>query len=1428
MINDEFCAGSTAAQLAEALDNAPIAVFVSDIDSRRLLYANSLAKKLFCQSGGGKEKYCYQAAGSDEPCEFCHAGKMSREDLMVREFCHPVNGRIYRLSGKLIDWNGKPAHVEYIQDVTKQKREEEKASAFRKELTEANEKMQDIINAIPGGVAIYRVSDIFETVYFSDGVPELSGYTVEEYRELARQDAAEMIYFEDAEFVVKKVMTAIQNHTTADFEFRKQHRDGHVVWVHVQAKQIGEQDGCPLIHCVFHNISALKEAQRELDHLVKFIPGGIASYYIENGKCILTYYSDGVPGLSGHTREEFEEMIREDAFRIVYEADRERVLQATGNALDGNHVLDVSFRMCHKDGTLIWIHLNGRRMDPGTEPARFYAVFTGMSAESRLYQSIANESADGIYVIGKENYDLLYVNEEKQLFARGKHCLGEKCYKALQGRDEPCEFCTLKAPGLDEIEHEMEIDERGRCYATRFRETDWNGVPAYIKYVRDVTDEMKVRQEKERLERYFQTVVENLPGGVAVIRCKPDGSLSPEFISEGLAAIMHMSLEDTEKLYKDDIFAGVHPDDVQRLQKKLQEFIATGEGHCELNGRMKRGKGSYVWVKGSFSMLHTTDGIRRLYVVYTDISSAVEEEEQMRKQYNELLLKHYRIVGPDTLFAGHCDVTSNKILELMDYTGLGCLKGLSLVREEFFSGIAELIVDPDEKQRFLDTYLNEPLLAAFKKKEMEHVMDSFIRLPQEECGRYVQFRVNLVEAPDSGDVTGILTVLDITDRVIAERILHQLSVSNYDFVVDIDLRKNSYNVLSRGENTRPAPPQKGCHSEWMAQMVEKVVPRDRERYWNGLEPSAMVRQLEKVSSYTFAFSVADSNGDIRTKNMTVAAVDLRIGRVCLSRSDITDSVREQQGLLNMMAYTFELAGFLNIGTGCFTMYDRKTVLENLSPMVIDNYDSSMDQLVEVYGLAQEKEEVKKQFRVGTILHRLDEKPMGYDFVVAYRVDGSLQYKQFNVLWGDENHRTVCIVQADVTDMLTAERQVKRRLENALALAEEASRAKSDFLSAMSHDIRTPMNAIAGMTALASAHLDDRNRVEDCLKKISLSSRHLLSLVNDILDMSKIERSKITLNRMTLSIYDLIEQLSSMMTPQAKAAGLHLEIGTEGICQEYFCGDGLRINQILINLLSNAIKFTPEGGRVNFITSEIPPVRKGNRVRYRFVVRDTGIGMTEEFMAHVFEPFTRSSGTARVEGTGLGLSITKGLVELMGGTIVLESRLGEGSVFTVELEWEAAAEESCAQESRGKSGEIDKSLLAGRRFLVAEDNPINAEILCGILDLYGAEAVVRSDGVQAVRAFREMPPGTFDAVLMDIQMPEMNGYEATRAIRIMKEEGRPDAADIPIVAMTANAFAEDVQASRDAGMTAHVAKPLDLNVLKDTFCRILDLHPQGTL
>ena len=521
------------------------------------------------------------------------------------------------------------------------------------------------------------------------------------------------------------------------------------------------------------------------------------------------------------------------------------------------------------------------------------------------------------------------------------------------------------------------------------------------------------------------------------------------------------------------------------------------------------------------------------------------------------------------------------------------------------------------------------------------------------------------------------------------------------------------------------------------------------------------------------------------------------------------------------------------------------------------------------------------------------------------------------------------------------------LEAALRMAEEANQAKSQFLSNMSHDIRTPMNAIAGMTAIALSHIDEKARVQDCLQKIQTASSHLMSLINDVLDMSRIDSGRLVLSEDHFNLADLVHDVAVIARPQARAKNQQLRLEIGRIQEEGLVGDPLRLRQIMVNIISNAVKYTQEEGCIRVVLSQRPGSEE-RTVWLDFVCEDNGIGMSEAFLQRIFLPFERvkSAAVSHIEGTGLGMSIVKSLVDQMGGTISVESKEGEGSRFTVALPFPAAPAEHWNALPKGQTvlvAEADDALAAqledclrdgglvpvrktagleavawltearcenrmpcamvlgqeladmpaleaashvrqqaGREFpillvseedwapmeyraaragvsvfvpcpifpsrllgaisklisggqeedgaesrreadysaswvLLVEDNELNQEIAIELLGMTGVQVETADDGAQALEKFQAAPEGWYDLIFMDVQMPVMDGYEATRRIRALP---RPDAQSVWIVAMTANAFMEDVRLSQGAGMDGHVSKPVDLARLQDVLSRLL--------
>ena len=417
---------------------------------------------------------------------------------------------------------------------------------------------------------------------------------------------------------------------------------------------------------------------------------------------------------------------------------------------------------------------------------------------------------------------------------------------------------------------------------------------------------------------------------------------------------------------------------------------------------------------------------------------------------------------------------------------------------------------------------------------------------------------------------------------------------------------------------------------------------------------------------------------------------------------------------------------------------------------------------------------------------------------------------------------------------------EKALSEALISAESASRAKTVFLNNMSHDIRTPINAIVGFTALAASHMDDRAQVEDYLGKISVSSQHLLSLINDVLDMSRIESGNLSIEETDVHLPDVIRDLQAIVQPDVDAKDLELNVDIKDVVHEDIVTDKLQLKRVLLNILSNAVKFTPGGGKISFTVSEMAAEsgadasemkdadedRSGGISCFEFRIRDNGIGMSEEFQKTIFEAFTRerTSTVSGIRGTGLGMAITKNLVDMMGGTISVSSAEGKGSEFVVQLPCRiskasgtkapAASQDTAADSGAGQE---EVSCFTGRRILLAEDNEMNQEIASAILDEAGFAVEIAGDGIEALEKMIAAPAGYYDIVLMDIQMPKMDGYEAAKQIRALEDRKK---AGIPIVAVTANAFEEDRQIALEAGMNAYLAKPYDIPAIMKTLKMLL--------
>ena len=557
--------------------------------------------------------------------------------------------------------------------------------------------------------------------------------------------------------------------------------------------------------------------------------------------------------------------------------------------------------------------------------------------------------------------------------------------------------------------------------------------------------------------------------------------------------------------------------------------------------------------------------------------------------------------------------------------------------------------------------------------------------------------------------------------------------------------------------------------------------------------------------------------DDGTKKLVIGVLDVT------SEEQSKKQILENNALVEALSSEYHSLGLIDGKTNRIRLI-RKSDLKTLESgvrniMTNPDFFMAMPQYVNTSVFEEDRERVLKEASLENV--RKNTPDTGVYAVTYRRYDGS----------GNIGYHQMCFAKAetapgktdyiygfrDVDSIVREQMEQQRILEEARERAEAANNAKTSFLFNMSHDIRTPMNAIIGFTEMAQKHMDDPEKVENCLTKVHSSGKHLLSLINDILDMARIESGKMQIDETIINIREASKPAMAIAYETAKARDITLTLHSGPVGDVNIYGDELKLSQIALNIMSNAIKYTNPGGKVDVSVIEVPS-EDPERLVCDLIVEDTGIGMTEEFLARIFDPFERSASSTKsgVQGTGLGMSITKELVEKMGGQIWVESTLGVGTKVTVRFNFLRAkmVVDTCVEAG---SELLDSSILKGKKILLVEDNELNREIAADILQEEGIIVDTAEDGDIAVEKMRSAAEGQYDLILMDIQLPRMNGYEATKAIRAL-----PDmyTSRIPIIAMTANAFEEDRQNAFTSGMNGHVAKPIDILKLKATIAKLL--------
>ena len=921
-------------------------------------------------------------------------------------------------------------------------------------------------------------------------------------------------------------------------------------------------------------------------------------------------------------------------------------------------------------------------------------------------------------------------------------------------------------------------------------------------------DYMKRNIENDNTEYWHQGLFDMVPGGIGVFRWKAE-MLEVVALNKKLRETLGISEEDVKTKSRQEILE-IHPEDRGRVYALFEDSIRDRQGFLEIMARYRNQKTKeYIWMRVSYSADYEVNGNMLCYATYRDITG----EKQLEQQLQTNLLSMRTALDHCGIYHALYDVKNNSILY-----------GSKLQREFWL---------PEEEQQRKSR--SRGLLTTEGRAELVRIAEEMksgkrdfamaeleVRRPDKGDWIWTKQMYTVVEKDENGmPLTVVSTAQDITKekedekRFSEENMYHQMLYDNMTSVIRINI--TDWRVLDfAGEYVL-------LHSETESPfqtMSEHIVdPEQRKEFETLFSRANLMKQFAQGNQkVTYTYRSHRLSGKTLWMK-TIVEMTAREGEDIfglVASQDVDRQVLGDHLQSRAVNSLVDFAMYLNVDADDSQIYAEKPeyqVSEAFSGMDIAR---QLQRQLEEGIIPEEQEQAKEQFEWRNI-YRSVKDGGSWDYVYHTR-DGNhgIRTKSIRAVLMHQDWNVVMVMQRDITDITAEQEAQKAELQNALAIANRARHVREEFLSSMSHDLRTPLNGIIGAAQLAG-NMRDRLPAEaqEYLKDIMSSGKFMLNLVNDILDTNRMEQGKLSLNIQKSKISDIMRDIYGLIeaTCKEKKISLILEAG-EQIKPVY--ADPVRLQRIFTNLISNAIKFTPSGGTIWLRAQECEMI--GERYLVSMSVKDSGAGMTEEFQEHMYDIFTQEHNevNASVIGTGLGLSIVKNLVELMDGKIQCNSKPGEGTEFIVTLPFKpvedintdalgAKISKEQLKEEFLKEEILREEILWDRKVLLAEDNDLNAKIVVRLLESKQIQVKWVRNGKELLEHFQTTEPYTYDAILMDIQMPVMDGIQACKALRAME---RADARLVPIFALTANVFDADVQMSKEAGMNAHLIKPIE--------------------
>ncbi len=1146
-----------------------------------------------------------------------------------------------------------------------------------------------------------------------------------------------------------------------------------------------------------------------MEYLLNTIPGGVIVYKLEEQGVKMNYVSQGVADLFGITLEEFYVLTQKVPFAGIYESDTERVKEAFEHSRVTGEDLDVTYRIYYRHERFVWIRMQGRIVGEEDGCPLLHAIFLNESKETELYTNILDEAKVIVFVIDEETHEILYENRIAKEWNRNR---------SFPPREETTEKLKKKEYEVTEFELGQET------YRLICKKINWNSRAAIIQYIEDITKDRQNQIYAEEAEESMRKTIANLSVGIIVYQLCENKRWRIVEISPLMCQLVGVSPEKVIGLEGEDMLQLVHKEDLGNIHKVEKRLLNPQNEIIEIFRNYNAKEQEYKWLYMRGRSAVEANGSLLAYMTYSDITDQMVLDEKLSESEQSLKAA----VENNHLFYWEVDLSTSAVKCDERFSAMYGIGQEGQNYPEFFLS-GNYILEEDK-----ETYRQNVIQA------MKHCENTSFecRCRNTKTGKYDWCRINLTVLVDKNHVPVRLvgTSQDISDEKDTEqRYLEEVEyqkgiMNNLIGSCRMNLTQNKLDDFWIGDQINEAAINQNLNDfQSRIEFTLKEIHLSAEDYKQFTNTELIEKYNEGIRSIEKTFLARKKNDEsvcwINTRIKLLASPISSDILAFFYTRDVTGDVMSRMISEMVTKNYYEVAGYIELSNRHFHI-DAYNWKADIPKAAFPDYDTALNQFIQKRVSKEEQEEVTKAQSLDYVIHQLESQKI-YSSQYRYLDNKGVKHvKETQFFYGEESKDFIIVSRRDITDIIIESERKHEELEKALAEAKRANIAKSDFLSRMSHDMRTPMNAIIGLTTLMLDEDKIPEEIRDSLEKIRTSSDFLLGLVNDVLDMAKIEEGSITLHKEEYDYGEFIDSFISMFETQCKEKGIHLNI--ERPSKNYtIYGDKLRINQIFFNMMSNAVKFTPKGGEIRYWTENLGIAN--SMLTSDFIIEDTGVGMSKEFQKYMFEPFVQEdhSITTNYQGSGLGLSIAKILTERMGGTLQIESEPGKGTRATIHLPFEVKGESTTPQanEDEKQQGNVIKNakdqepinVLAEKRILLVEDHPLNAEIAKRLLEKKQILVEHAINGELAVDDFRNSSIHYYDAILMDIRMPVMDGITATRMIRQMDRE---DAKEVPIIAMTANAYEEDIQKTKEAGMNEHLSKPVDPQLLFDTLERFI--------